>query len=138
MWFIIWRGWGILVVPLAFFGLVGGVLISIGLESARVPKDVSMALGAAAASVLAGIFIWFTAKALSGGPQRRLVDADSGQQYVLKRDAGSLFFIPMRFWAFFVGVAGLLMSLLLILPQAHETSRTGDTAAPSSGQSASE
>ncbi len=142
MWFIIWRGWGILVLPLSAVSAVPGILVILGLKALGVSTDLAMGPGMLVASVCCGLAIWFTAKALSSGPQRRLVDADSGRQYVLKRDAGSLFFIPMRFWAFIFGVPGVLFSLLLcaapLLPPSMSIATPGDDAAPSSAEAASQ
>ncbi len=142
MWIIIWRGWGILVVPLVFAAVVAGSLLAFGLKALGIPENIVAAAWVGAISALAGLFIWFTAKALSRGPQRRLVDEATGQRFVVKRDASSLFFIPMRFWAYIIGVPGVLVSLLLfaapLLPHSPDTVASGDAATQSDAQAASQ
>ncbi|WP_443750216.1 hypothetical protein [Asticcacaulis solisilvae] len=141
-WIIIWRGWGFLVVPLVFAAVIAGSLLAFGLQALGVPKYLVVVAWTGSISILAGLFIWFTAKALSRGPKRRLVDEDTGQRYVVTRSAGSLFFIPMRFWAFIVGVPGLVVTALILfaplLPRSGDTLAPDDAAAPSSAEAASQ
>lgn len=113
-WIIIWRGWGILVVPLTAVSLLAGIGVDLAFRHFGLAEHIAIGLGMIAAAVTAGLSIWFSAKALSRGPQRRLVDEETGQRFVVKRSAGSLFFIPMRFWAFILAVPGLMLGLFMI------------------------
>ncbi len=112
MFFIIWRGWGFLVIPLAIAAGIAGIGAGLILERAGLAADLRYRICAAVSGAAGAALIWFVARALEGGPTRRLVDSDSGRQYVIRRSAGSLFFIPTRYWAFIVLALGLLGSAL--------------------------
>lgn len=120
MFFIIWRGPGFLVIAYGFGAVVvamvlGGVLTSLGVRS-----DWAMSAAIAIAAIAGAAAIWFTAKALSG-PSRRLVDPATGQTFLMRRDAGSLFFIPTRYWAFVLLVVGLFVAIAPALPSMTPT-----------------
>ncbi len=104
---LIWRGPGILagiIMAVAIFGAYAGAL-----EVA--PGAPLIDAGAAAAGgVIGGLAIWFLAKALEGGTPRVLVDKATGQEVTVKGDAGSLFFIPTKYWAFITVVGGLALA----------------------------
>ena len=109
--FLIWRGWGIVVVPIVFIALILAVISGEALAPLGLPGNWSQAIPMGIASILAAALIWFLARSIGGRPSKRLVDPASGQQYIIRRDAGSLFFIPTRFWAFIILALGLLMTM---------------------------
>ena len=113
MWILIWRGWGILVIPIVAVGFAVAMAITIALQSSGLPEHWQDAIGVAVGSVGAGLSIWYIAKAISGKVVRRLVDPNTGKDVLFRRSAGSLFFIPTRYWAFIVIVPGLALSALL-------------------------
>ncbi len=104
---LIWRGWGILVVLIAGAAMFASLLMEEGLRSLGFSSHWPSAISILVASALAGVAIWFTAKGLSGKVLRRLVDADTGQQVLVRSSAGSLFFIPTQYWAYIIVVIGL-------------------------------
>jgi len=110
---IIWKGWGILVVLIVFVAFVVSMLLDNALEPLGLQGRLAEGISLAVSAVLAAVAIWFVAMALASGPTRRLVDPASGEQFVIRRDAGSLFFIPTRFWAFIVLGLGLLLGAML-------------------------
>jgi len=95
---LIWRGWGILVIPIFFLMLVLSVALGRALVLAGLPGYWPLVVSNVIASVVAGVAIWFIAKAISGKVVRRLVDPNTGKDVLFRRSAGSLFFIPMRYW----------------------------------------
>ncbi len=109
MWILIWRGWGILVIPIVAAAFFISIALTAVLRSAGLPVHWAAALSTAASSVLAGLSLWFIAKGLSGKVVRRLVDPATGKDVLFRRSAGSLFFIPTKYWAFIVPVLGLLL-----------------------------
>jgi len=111
--FIIWKRWGILVIPIALAGLLLGIPVSLGLIAVGVPKVLAACLSSVGTSILSGLAIWFSAKGLTRPPQK-LYDK-TGREYLISRDAGSLFFIPMRYWAFIVGGLGILLAVVAVL-----------------------
>ncbi len=115
MYFIIWRGWGFLVIPLTIVGALPGIAVAMGLKAIDAPASWTLVIAALVATCGGAAAIWYTAKALSSGPVRRLVDQNTGEQFVIRRDAGSLFFIPTRYWAYMVLVVGLLGTAFLTL-----------------------
>jgi hypothetical protein len=112
---LIWRGWGILVVLIAGAAVFMSVLIADGLRSVGFSAHWQAAISILIASALAGVAIWFTAKGLSGKVLRRLVDADTGQQVLVRSSAGSLFFIPTQYWAYIIVVIGLFFGSIQAL-----------------------
>ena len=112
---IIWSGWGILVIPVGFVAGLAAVFLATFLEDLGLGEDLSQGICFAVMSILAGVAIWFLAKALTGKP-RIVEDPQTGQRIALVNDAGSLFFIPTRFWAFITPVVGVLFAVLLAMP----------------------
>lgn len=136
MFFIIWRGWGFLVIPLAIAAAVAGMGVALILERTGLPVDLRYRICAAISGAVGAALIWFVARAFEGGPTRRLVDPDSGQQYVIRRSAGSLFFIPTRYWAFIVLALGLLASALGYTPARATADMSPDADASASASDA--
>lgn len=112
---LIWRGWGILVVLIAGVAVFAAALIEHGLRSLGFSDRWPSAISILIASALAGVAIWFTAKALSGKVVRRLVDPNTGKDVLFRSSAGSLFFIPTQYWAFIIVVIGLLIGTVQAL-----------------------
>ncbi len=113
MWFLIWRGWGILVVPVLAVCLVAGVMIGAGVATAaKLPEIWEMRIGYTAAALLSGGGLWLITKGLTK-PPRRLVDPATGREVLLRRDPGSLFFIPMKAWVIIAPAFCLLMILVM-------------------------
>ena len=111
---IIWRGWGFLVIPIAFACFVVGAMMGASLQGMGLAANWAQALGYLIATAVAAGGIWIIARMITNSrPPRRLVDQQTGQEVVIRADAGSLFFIPTRFWAFIVLALGLLMTVSL-------------------------
>ncbi len=125
---IIWSGWGFLVV---FFFLVGAV---IGLPVGAMFSDsgASAAATVITAGLVAGLASFLFARKIEGGEGRAFIDEATGQRIVVKRSAGSLFFIPTRYWAYVAPVLAIVIGVLLMAPTATDTvaAPVVETAAP--------
>ena len=106
MFFIIWRGWGILTPILALviwflpLALIEGVLGHATYSHYDRPLSFFFALLAAGA-------IWVVGKTLNGVPGRTLIDPRTGGQVILRKHH-DLFYIPMQWWAIPTVLLGVL------------------------------
>ena len=124
MFLIIWRGWGILVLPIAAAAFFAAMALADFMMSLGVSRYVADPIAFTTASAAAGAGIWFLAKALTGRNKRTLVDPATGQQFVYGSSAGSLFFIPTRYWAFIILAVGILFGLMVGLDNRASASDT--------------
>jgi hypothetical protein len=103
---IVWRGWGILVVLIAFLGLLAGQLIGTAVMGAsNYDSNATWLVGLGL--LLAAAVLWPIGKRLNSG-SRTFIDKETGREIVV-RPGHSLFFVPMQFWAPILGVIALLM-----------------------------
>lgn len=106
---VIWSGWGI-VVPIvgciAFF--VAAFLVRIGQLPAATASTIY-----AVAEILAGGLIGYIALRIESQPGETYVEKKTGREFSVGNDAGSLFFVPTRYWAYIVPALGLV---LLVYP----------------------
>jgi len=106
---IVWRGWGIVVVGLAFAALLVtqvavNALLGAGYYTAHGwPKFAGLAVAAA--------FTWVLSSVLAGRPGRVVIDAQTGEQLTLG-GGDHLFFVPVRFWPHVLLVAGLVFAVM--------------------------
>lgn len=115
---VVWTGWGIGVVFILAIGLVIGIVgvDALGPQLA-LDERTAEAAGILIGGFLAAIGIFFFARWRDGGEGRVLVDEKTGERVEVRRSAGSLFFIPTRFWTFIVPVlAGLLAYAMYTTP----------------------
>lgn len=113
--FIIWKGWGILVIPIVAvcFVVIGGIVATIGAAlgaSSQSTGFLIMALSAGAS----GFVSYVVGKRLNAGPGRVLVDKETGREITLK-NSHSLFFIKMEYYGYVFAVIGALALLGWIL-----------------------
>lgn len=108
---IIWSGWGFLVI----FFFLGGCIIGIPV-GAMFPADpdASAAATVITGGLVAGLASFLFARKIEGGEGRALIDEATGQRIVVRRSAGSLFFIPTRYWAYVAPVLAILLGVLLM------------------------
>lgn len=107
---VIWTGWGILVPIIAFVCLLltqavtDAVVGEPGYYSEHdVPKTIALLVAAAA--------VWFLGRYFNGKPGRRLVDKDTGEEFVVE-PRHSLFWIKMEYWAVALVVAAFAIPFL--------------------------
>jgi hypothetical protein len=105
---VIWRGWGILVIPiaaLAFF-LATAIKQEAGIQSPALSGVVYVL-----SSGLAALGIWLFAQKIESQPGRVLIDKNTGREFEVRKNAGSLFFIPTRYWSYIVVAIGALVAI---------------------------
>ena len=109
MFFILWTGWGFLVPVIVGVGFVltqtilNTIFGPYTYEDAAWPKIL--------ATILTSVSIWFVGRYFNGKPGRVMIDKKTGREVVFKR-RNALFFIPMEYWAFIVGIFFLLISFV--------------------------
>lgn len=107
---VIWSGWGILTVAFALIGIVAAVMGGEALASAlnfAQPLDPAVSI-AAGLLLTAGQNHLFTRWRERGEP-RVFIDEATGQRVEVRPTAGSLFFVPMRYWTWIaLGLAAVV------------------------------
>ena len=108
---LIWSGWGILVLVFFFVGCLIGIPVG-----ALFPQggDVSLAVTVITGGLVAGLGSFFLARKIESGEARAFIDEKTGERIVVRRNAGSLFFIPTRYWAYVGPVLGIALGALLM------------------------
>ena len=109
--FLIWTGWGILVIPivLATSVVVGGALQA-ALTAAGRPDLAFLAFSVGGFAAAAAV--WLIGKRMNSTPPRELLDPRTNERVLLFR-RHKLFWIPMQYWAIPVGLAALVPLLAL-------------------------
>ena len=115
---IIWSGWGFLV---AIFFLVG-CMIGVPVGALVSPDgDMSGAVMIVVGGLVAGLSSFLFARKIEGGEGRAFIDEATQQRIVVKRSAGSLFFIPTRYWAYVAPVLAIALAVVMMMPTATDT-----------------
>ena len=124
---IIWSGWGILVLVFAVVGLFIG--IPLGSVITHDP-DMAMAVSVVCAGLTMGLGSFLFARQMEKGTGRVFIDEQTGQRVVVGRSAGSLFFVPVRYWAYAGPVLAIVFAALLMMNPADSDAApaAGDTA----------
>ena len=93
---IIWSGWGILVPVIAFTILLTTQAVADSLTGVDGYYSAHSALQIVA--LLAGaVALWFLGRYLNGKPGRRLIDKETGQEFLFRR-RHTFFWINMEYW----------------------------------------
>lgn len=105
---IVWKGWGIVVLPIAAVAvfLALSIVHALGASSPAVVGLVDVAV-----SGLAALAIWLLVNHIEGEPGRTFIDKATGHEFEVRNSAGSLFFIPTRYWAYIVVAAGVFAAV---------------------------
>lgn len=107
---IIWSGWGILVLVFAAVGFFLGIPLG-GAISAD--SNVAAGLSFVLAGLATGLGSFLLARKIEGGEGRAFIDEKTQQRVVVKPHAGSLFFIPTRYWAYIGPIVGIGFAALM-------------------------
>ena len=103
--FVVWSGWGILVLP-----VVGGTALAVGGPIGAVLNATGhgglMFLAFSAGLLAAAAANWFVGRRLNSRPGRELLDPRTGERVVLRR-VHRLFWIRMEYWSIPVALAAL-------------------------------
>lgn len=105
---LIWRGWGILVLPIVMLCGIASILV----QDLVLPRSELATLACLAAGLLLSAWlVWWSGRKLNGAPGRELIDAQTGERIQLRR-RHDLFFIRMEYWAVPLLVAAVLIVAL--------------------------
>ena len=101
MFFIIWKGWGIVVLGIAVLALsIGAALAAaFGIEGRNSDYPLGLTL------ILAGVGTWILGIRMNRNADRHLVDPATGEA-VIVRGGHSLFFVPVRWWGVVMAAGG--------------------------------
>ena len=125
---IIWSGWGILVLVFAIVGLVIGVPLGTAITP---DPDMAMAISIICAGLTMGLGSFLFARQMEKGTGRVFIDEQTGQRVVVGRSAGSLFFVPVRYWAYAGPVLAIVFAALLMMnPAASDAAPAAVAPAP--------
>lgn len=103
---IIWKGWGILVIPIALLGILLSSLVSSLFVSGDVLKSSAGNIIIGIGFLLSAIGIWFIGKWFHSRSQRIMIDRETGKEYNMGR-THSLFFIRMEYWSIVAVILGI-------------------------------
>ena len=109
--FLVWSGWGILVLPIVFGTAVAvGALLQWALAAASRPDLAFLAFSAGLFTAAA--VNWQIGRRLNSRPGRELLDPKTQQRVVLRR-VHRLFWIKMEYWSVPVALAAMIPLLAL-------------------------
>jgi hypothetical protein len=130
---IVWSGWGALVAVFVVVGFFVGIPLG-GLISPD--QNIGMGVAFITSGLLAGVGSFFLARKIESGESRAFIDEKTQQRIVVRKSAGSLFFVPTRYWAYVAPVLGILLAVVVMLnPPSPEPGTTAASvpAAPATG-----
>lgn len=113
---IIWSGWGILVAVFIAAGLFTTFAATDALQL-YLPYGPAGSAAFIIGGLVAAAGILLLTRWRESGEARVLVDEPTGQRVEVRRSAGSLFFIPTRYWAWIV----MLLATVLAVMQFNAT-----------------
>jgi hypothetical protein len=103
---IIWRGFGF---AAAIIPVVIVVLTQLITDGATGDPAYYKTHGwiRAVALLVAAVLVYFVGRKLNGTPGRTVIDKQTGREIILKQ-AHSMFFIPVEFWAYIIAVFAVI------------------------------
>lgn len=108
---LIWSGWGIIVVVFVALGLLATFGAADVLQQ-WLPYGPAGSLGFLIGGVAAALSIHLVASWRERGQARALIDEATGERIEVHPSAGSLFFIPTRFWSWIVLILFVAIAVL--------------------------
>jgi hypothetical protein len=117
--FVIWRGYGLLIVLAAAVGVAVAVAISFAFQSAgiKVPDGILIAMmGVCVTAVCYGTTLLLE----RSDKGRAVIDKNTGEEFLLRR-RDSLFFIPVRWWTYAAGALTIFWFILAIVGGSGKT-----------------
>ncbi|AIQ11422.1 hypothetical protein [Paenibacillus durus] len=101
---IIWKGWGILVLPIVVAAIfLSNFALGLFVSVDSLAENAILGLGL----VLSAVPIWFIGKLLNNRSQRVMIDKETGQEFMVG-NVHSFFFIRMEYCSFVAAVFGIL------------------------------
>ena len=130
MFFIVWRGWGILVPVMAVGVFIFGAIVESSGLNFGLERQQAILFGEVIGSLIAGAGLFFIARKIESEPGRTLIDAATNQRIVFKKNAGSFFFIPTRYWAFILPCLMALLAVSAVVSPRHTAAALSQVGAP--------
>jgi hypothetical protein len=104
---LVWRGWGIVVIAIAFMWFCVAIAISALIHA---DTDGSVAI-TGLCLVPAGVVTWFVGRRMNRDATRILIDPATGGEVVVRRDH-SFFFLRVEWWGPIMVVLGIGLFVL--------------------------
>ena len=113
---LVWQGFGIAaaLIPIALIFVV--TVLWGAIVGSSTPSDRDSTLIVAIAALASAPLVYLLGRRLDRRPGRTMVDKATGQEVVL-RDSHTLFFVPMKYWAWLLAIVGLVVLVVGLLPQ---------------------
>ena len=108
---IIWSGWGFLVAVFYVVGFLVGIPVGSLISD---DPNVATAVSFVFAGLVAGLGSFLFARQIEKGEGRAFIDEATQQRIVVRKHAGSLFFVPTRYWAYVAPVLGIGLAVLMM------------------------
>jgi hypothetical protein len=107
MFFVIWRGWGIVVIGIAILALVAGTIFAtmFNITGRASGYPIGFAL------ILGGVATWYLGKRMNRNAVRELIDPATGE-HVSVRNSHDFFFVPVQLWGPVMGALGAALIAL--------------------------
>ena len=122
---IVWSGWGFLVAVFFVLGFAIGVPVG---SLVSTEPNTAMAASVVIGGLLAGLGSFLLARQIEKGEGRVFIDEATQQRIVVRKHAGSLFFIPTRYWAYVAPVIGIAFAVLVMTTPPVEPGADPDSA----------
>ena len=113
---IVWQGFGILAVVIPVVLIVVVTVVWTAISGSSTPSDRDTTLIVAIAALASAPLVYLLDKRLAARPGRTMIDKATGQE-VEMRGAHTLFFVRMKYWAWLLGIGGLVLLVVGLLPQ---------------------
>lgn len=130
---IIWSGWGFLVAVFFVIGFAVGIPVGTMVSS---DPDTAMGVSFVIGGLLAGLGSFLFARQIEKGEGRAFIDEATQQRIVVRKHAGSLFFIPTRIWAYVAPVLGIVLAVLIMTTPTVDSAVAEPVAEPVAGEAA--
>ncbi|HYC66731.1 hypothetical protein [Brevundimonas sp.] len=108
---IIWSGWGFLVAVFYVLGYLVGLPVGSLVSD---DPNTAAAVSFICAGLVAGLGSFLFARQFEKGEGRAFIDEATQQRIVVRKHAGSLFFVPTRYWAYVAPVLGIALAVLMM------------------------
>jgi len=108
---IIWSGWGFLVAVFYVVGFLIGIPIG---EMVSDDPNIATGVSFVCAGLVAGLGSFLFARQIEKGEGRAYIDEATQQRIVVRKHAGSLFFIPTRYWAYGGPIVGITIAVFMM------------------------
>jgi len=108
--FIIWKGWGIVVLAIGSAALAAALIVAAIIGADYTASSVLLSISL----VLAGVATWFVGKRMNRNAIRTLIDPATDQPVIIHMDH-SMFFIRVEWWGPVLAALGVFWLFIAVL-----------------------